>query len=217
MLRATAEQLNDEGFTQTLQSLESSSDGADTCRDVEGLARRLAAERPRQLRYLRSRLPTAEDAEDAWQDASIRFLQHAASLAAAERPEAWIGVSLRRLVVDRYRRAAVQRRTAEALAAEPLPQPLADPEAEVELQAPTDCLKAALGDLKPDYRDLLARTYFDETPLKAAAVEFGLTANNAAVRLHRARAALRAAMDQKCHACPLADCWAKARLRNIAA
>ncbi|WP_231733148.1 RNA polymerase sigma factor [Phenylobacterium sp. CCH12-B4] len=154
--------------------MESSPEGADTCRDVEGLARRLAAERPRQLRYLRSRLPTAEDAEDAWQDASIRFLQHAASLAAAERPEAWMGVSLRRLVVDRYRRAAVQRRTAEALAAEPLPQPLADPEAEVELQA-------------------------------------------AAVRLHRARAALRAAMDENCHACPLADCWAKARLRNIAA
>lgn len=217
MLRETTEQLKDEAFAQTLQSLESSPEGADTYLDVESLTRRLAAERPRQLRYLRSRLPTAEDAEDAWQDASIRFLQHAATLAAAERPEAWMGVSLRRLVVDRYRRAAVQRRTAEALAAEPLPQPLAAAEPEVELQAPADCLRTALGDLKPDYRDLLARTYFDETPLKAVALEFGLTANNAAVRLHRARAALRAAMDQKCHACPLAHCWAKARLHNIAA
>ena len=213
---AAARHLSNDARSQTLQSLESYPGAAETWAAPEELARRLAAERPRQLRFLRSRLPTPEDAEDAWQDASIRFLQHAQTLAAADHPQAWMGVSLRRLVVDRYRRAAVQRRTAEALAAQPCPETDPQPEAEPDLQAPADCLKTALAALKPDYRDLIDRTYLHETPLKDVARDLDLTANNAAVRLHRARAALRTHMASACAACPLAHCWAKARLHNIA-
>lgn len=209
MLDATRSRVGSVEATRTLRPLESSSSATIIQVNADQLARRLAAERPRQIRFLRSRLPSLEDAEDAWQDASIKFLQNAEALVAAERPEAWMGASLRRLVVDRYRRAAVRRRTLDALAAQPAPGETDDEDGP--LSAPGHCLKAALRDLKAPYREILAQAYLEERPLAEVAGRLGLTANNAAVRLHRARAALRQAMAGRCLACPFADCWARTR------
>ncbi len=209
MLDATRSRVGDVEVTRTLRPLESSSSATIIQVSADQLARRLAAERPRQIRFLRSRLPSLEDAEDAWQDASIKFLQNAEALVAAERPEAWMGASLRRLVVDRYRRAAVRRRTLDALAAQPAPGEGDDEDGPPSV--PDHCLKAALRDLKAPYREILAQAYLEERPVTEIAGRLGLTANNAAVRLHRARAALRQAMAGRCQACPLADCWARTR------
>lgn len=170
---------------------------------------RLDADRARHLRYLRSRLPSLEDAEDALQDATLKFLQNAETFAAAERPEAWVGVSLRRMVVDRYRRSAAQRRMASAFAAEP--SETAEPD-EDDTRAPLACLTRELGTLKPDYAEILRAVYLEETSLKDIAARLGLTSNNAAVRLHRARQALREVMTGRCRDCPLVDCWGRQRL-----
>lgn len=175
---------------------------------------RLGDDRSRQLRVLRGRLASREDAEDAWQDAAVKFLQHAQALGAAERPQAWMSVALRRLVIDRYRRAAVQRRGLAALAAHPSEDP-ADPAEDEDLQAPSACLKAALGGLKPDYVRILTEAYLEERPLRAVADRLELSTNNTAVRLHRARHALRRSLAQKCAACPLADCWGKQRAGRL--
>jgi RNA polymerase sigma-70 factor (ECF subfamily) len=164
-------------------------------------------ERSRHLRYLRSRLPTREDAEDALQDATLKFIQNADSFAAVREPEAWMGVSLRRVVVDRYRRAAAQRRMTDALAVEPAEPAYCDDE----MITPGECLKSTLQTLKPEYATILQQVYFEEATLKDIAAHAKLTANNAAVRLHRARAALRAAMLQQCRRCALAECWAHQR------
>jgi len=212
MLQMSTSQNPDAEASTTLQPLEPSSDPGFTDLAAARLGRRLAAERAGQIRFLRGRLPSLEEAEDAWQDASIKFLQHAKALEGAERPEAWMAVSLRRMVVDRYRRAAVRRRLAESLAVEPVADAPSD---EDDLVAPAECLKGLLAGLKPDYAQILQHTYLEERPLKHAAEGLGLTANNAAVRLHRARGALRQAMHAKCQTCPLADCWAKARCRQL--
>ncbi|WP_204313660.1 hypothetical protein, partial [Stenotrophomonas maltophilia] len=45
------------------------------------------------------------------------------------------------------------------------------------------------------------RADLEEASLKAVAEQCGLTANNAAVRLHRAREALRSVMHARCTAC----------------
>lgn len=215
MLYARAAQFEDADSRSTLQSREPFSKFADTQGSADDLALQLAAQRPRQLRFLRSRLPSLQDAEDAWQDGAIKFLQHAESLCAAERPQTWMDVSLRRLVVDRYRRAAVQRRTLHALANQPPPDAADAADATEELVAPIDCLKTALHALKPEYREILAATSLEDRPLKEVARDLELTANNAAVRVHRARNALRQAMAEKCPVCPLADCWAKDRVEKL--
>lgn len=97
----------------------------------------------------------------------------------------------------------------DALAAEPLEVARGDDDDE--LAAPAECLKSSLQALKPDYRAVLQQVYLDEESMKDVAAGSNLTANNAAVRLHRARGALRVVMFQKCRACPLADCWGRQR------
>ncbi len=213
MLPLSRSQTSDAAASATLRPLEASAAAGSAAPEVDRLGRRLAAERAGQIRFLRGRLPSLEEAEDAWQDASIKFLQHAKALEDADRPEAWMTVSLRRMVVDRYRRAAVRRRLAESLAAQPA---AAGPGEEEDLVAPTECLKGLVAGLKPDYAQMLQHTYLEDRPLKQVAEGLGLTANNAAVRLHRARATLRQALSDKCRTCALADCWAKARIHHLA-
>lgn len=213
MLHAPSPQLKDDAGASTLQSWEGLPSNSCSNGNVDDLALRLHAERARHLRYLRSRLPTAEDAEDALQDATLKFLQNANAFASVEKPEAWVSVSLRRMVVDRYRRAAAHRRMTEALAAEPREPTGCDDD----LLIPTECLKSTLQALKPDYGSILQQVYLQEAPLKDVAARLDLTSNNAAVRVHRARNALREAMLQKCRSCPLADCWARQRFATAAA
>lgn len=165
------------------------------------------------MRRLRSRLPWS-DAEDVWQDASVKFLQHAATLTGADSPTAWMSVVLRRLVVDRYRRAARERRQTKALAAES-PSSADDQSEDEAVGAPITCMTRLVSGLRPEYAEILTRTYLQDRPVKTVAQQLGVTGNNAAVRLHRARGALRAAMVAGCEVCPLRDCWAKARLGQL--
>jgi RNA polymerase sigma-70 factor (ECF subfamily) len=185
--------------------------GVTSPRGPASLCEVLAGERPRQTRGLTRRLPAGVDAEDVWQDAAVKALHNAETLTQVRSPTAWMTVVLRRLVVDRYRRAARERRAADALAAEPPAVPDDTPD----LVLPIACMTGALGDLKPEYGEILAQTYLRDQAVRAVAERLGVTANNAGVRLHRARGALRAALAAKCQACPLEDCWAKSRVKGL--
>jgi RNA polymerase sigma-70 factor (ECF subfamily) len=158
---------------------------------------RLTCARGRHLRYLIARLRSREDAEDVLQDFTLKALQGAAGVR-EDRIDAWLNVSLRNALFDRYRRDGARRRLAEAAAAEP---PACDEPDEVDDVA-IRCLSESIAELKPSYATILRRVDLEEAPLKAAAEQFGLTANNVAVRLHRAREALRQAMHVRCSACP---------------
>jgi RNA polymerase sigma-70 factor (ECF subfamily) len=175
---------------------------------INALAQRLQAERSRHLRYLRSRLPSLSDAEDALQDAALKLIRRAAALAVVEKPDAWVATSLRHTVIDRYRRAGAQRRLTDALAAEPSEGP--DPK-EDETRTAAECMTATLPQLKAEYGTLLRKVYLEGTPLEDVAQLERLTANNAAVRLHRARGALRETLQRQCKTCVRDDCWARGR------
>ncbi|WP_309604692.1 sigma-70 family RNA polymerase sigma factor [Phenylobacterium sp.] len=158
---------------------------------------RLHCERPRHLRYLRARLRCREDAEDALQDFTIRALQGAGRVR-EDRIDAWLNVSLRNALFDRYRREGSRRRLNEAVAAEPT----AAGESDVIEDVSTACLSISIAQLKPSYSTVLRRADLEEASLGDLARELGLTPNNTAVRLHRARAVLRHAMHLRCTACP---------------
>jgi RNA polymerase sigma-70 factor (ECF subfamily) len=209
-LLAETPQFNDEADSTALPSREGHSSKAYSKSAADDLASRLHADRPRYLRYLRGRLPSLEDAEDALQDATLKFVRNEKALDLVKRPEAWVAVSLRRVVVDRYRRAAAQRRMTDALAAEPIE--VANGDEDDELQAPAECLKSSLRTLQPEYASILRKIYLEEAQLKVVAADLNLTANNTGVRLHRARGALRVVMLLKCQTCPLTDCWARQRI-----
>lgn len=161
------------------------------------LAEKLQSSQPRNLRFLLSRLRCREDAEDVLQDFGLKAVQGAAQLTDAGRIDAWLGVTLRNALFDRYRRNAGRRRLQDAAAAEPGFAPEIDHDVEVALT----CLTQATSRLKPEARELIRRAELQQTPLKAIAADLGLTANNVGVRVHRAREALRREMHAGCAAC----------------
>lgn len=175
----------------------------------DAFAQWLQANRPNHLRYLRGQLPSTEEAEDALQDAAVKFFQNAHSLDKLERREAWVGTSLRHTVIDRYRRAAARRRLADVLRQEPC-DALEDQE-DVTITA-AECIKVTIPTLRVDYSSLLQQVYFEGISLKEIAKLEGLTENNATVRLHRARGALRQTLRRQCKYCPIIDCWGRERL-----
>jgi RNA polymerase sigma-70 factor (ECF subfamily) len=159
--------------------------------------RRLREERPNQLRFLRSRLRSREDAEDVLQDFALKAIQGASRLTDETKVDAWLAVTLRNALFDRYRRNAGRARLREAAAAEPA-ETTDDAE---DLERPLACLSATMGELKADSAALLQRAEIEEIPLKLVAQDCDITANNAGVRVHRAREALRRLMKVRCADC----------------
>ena len=160
--------------------------------------RRLVGGRPRHLRYLLARLRSREDAEDVLQDFTVKALQGAARVR-EDRIDAWLNVSLRNALFDRYRRAGARQRLSDAAAAEP--KDCGAPEIVEELTS-LDCLAKSVIQLKPTYATVLRCADLDGATIGDLACELGLTSNNAAVRLHRARKTLRRIMHARCSACP---------------
>lgn len=167
---------------------------------------RLREGRAGYLRYIRSRLRSREDAEDVLQEFALKAIQGAARLTDPAKVDAWLSVTLRNALFDRYRRNAGRARLQEAVSAEPAQAGDADGD---DLEHPLACLAEAIDGLKPDYGALLRSAELDETPLKALAETLGITANNVGVRVHRAREALRQLMQARCSqceaSCPLAS------------
>lgn len=160
--------------------------------------RRLRDGRTRHLRFLLSRLRSREDAEDVAQEFALKAIQGAGRVTDADKVDAWLAVSLRNALFDRYRRNASRGRLLESARAEPAVPATPDED----LAAPLQCLADGLEDLKPETSDLLRRAELAETPLRHLADDLGITANNAGVRVHRAREALRRLMRERCAICP---------------
>ncbi len=151
------------------------------------------------LRFLRGRLRSREDAEDVLQEFALKATQGARYVTNPGKIDAWLGISLRNALFDRYRRNASRNRLNEAMLSEP-PVSAGD-DAPEGLDRALQCLSEGLGDLRPETAQLLRRAELQQTPLKVIAREMQLTANNVGVRLHRARASLRRVMQVRCDSC----------------
>lgn len=174
--------------------------------EVLRLVERLLREgRPGHLRFLRSRLRSREDAEDVLQEFALKAIQGADRLTDLHRVEAWLGITLRNALFDRYRRNAGRARLQESVRADPS----CEPEEPEKLERPLDCLTEAIDALRPETATLLRSAELQETPLKVIAEALAITPNNVGVRVHRAREALRQEMTRRCTACatpcPLAE------------
>jgi RNA polymerase sigma factor (sigma-70 family) len=150
---------------------------------MDAIAERLAPHRADLLAFARSRAPSRSDAEDAVQETLLRAIDRAGELRDPERLRAWLFRVLRRVLIDRARRATreVTRDDVEPAA----------PEARTADASGCACAGDIRAGLKPEYADILQHVVVDERALPEVAAELGVTTNNATVRLHRARKALR--------------------------
>lgn len=157
------------------------------------------------LAFVRGRVGERELAEDILQAAYVRALEKSSALREEDSAVAWFYSVLRHAVVDHYRRnatenAAKDRFVAEFGADEPATAP------EEARRFVCGCIAQVLPTLKAEYADVLREVDLGEKPLASYAVERDLKPGNAAVRAHRARAALKRELARTCGACSIHAC-----------
>jgi RNA polymerase sigma-70 factor (ECF subfamily) len=156
----------------------------------------------RFLRFLQPRVGSREAAEEILQAAFVKSLERGDGLRDDESAVAWFYRLLRNATVDHYRRNATEARALERHALEN-PEAAFDPELE---DAVCGCMKSLISTLKDEYARILRRVELEGASLAEAARAEDITANNATVRLHRARQALRKRLEQTCGACAEHGC-----------
>jgi RNA polymerase sigma-70 factor (ECF subfamily) len=166
------------------------------------LVRELMADRTAYLGFLRGRVRSGADADDILQQALVKASGHACDLKDPTRLRAWFFQILRRTLADDYAQWALREAK---LANLPLDMEEATP-AEVAL---CGCSLGQLERIRPEYADMLRRVDIEEQGLSEVAQSLGVSVNNATVRLHRARKALREQLRAFCgtdSALACADC-----------
>lgn len=153
------------------------------------------------LGFVEKRVRNRELAEEILQDALVKSLDHVHEI--RESVVGWFYRVLRNAVVDHERRRAAQHRKIEALAAE---APFTQAE-DAELDAVVcRCVTRLAATLKPEYAEALQRIDVDGTAVRDYAEQAGISANNAGVRVFRAREALRKQVAHACGTCATHGC-----------
>lgn len=149
----------------------------------------LSRGRPSYLAFLRRRLPVGADAEDLLQLAWMQAARHLDDLQADAQLEPWFWRILRNTLTDEHRRLGRERRVVERLVADETP---------TQVDEVCGCSLSVLDGIRPDYREVIRRADLDGQPLQQLAAGLGISVNNATVRLHRARKAMREALLDHC-------------------
>lgn len=150
------------------------------------------------LAFLQKRVGDRALAEDLLQEAFVRGLDKLGTLEQDESATAWFYRILRNAVVDHHRRRTSADRRLDAFAQEL--ERHVEPDAEVR-GAVCRCVGELASTLKPEYAEALRRVEVDGVAVKDYATEAGISSNNAAVRVFRAREALRKQVTRSCGTC----------------
>jgi RNA polymerase sigma-70 factor (ECF subfamily) len=161
---------------------------------------RLMAQHAKFLSFLASRV-APQTAEDILQSAYIKAMEHSSQILKDESTVAWFYRILRNAITDDHRRRSAQSRAHEGFAAE---APLSyEPEL---AQTACACIEDVIRDIKSEYRDAIEQVDLGGESVEAFAQSREISANNASVRLHRARKAVAAELTTVCGVCAEHKC-----------
>ena len=162
------------------------------------VVRLLVANHREFQRFLEKRVGSRALAEDILQEAFVRGIGRIETLRSDESAVAWFYRTLRNAVTDHHRRHDVAERALAAFAEEL--EKHTDPEDEIR-GAVCQCVARLAETLKPEYAEALQSIEVEGVPVKTFAEERGISSNNAAVRVFRAREALRRQVVASCGTC----------------
>lgn len=163
----------------------------------------LVSNHRRFLDFLTRRVGDRALAEDILQDAFVKGV--ARETPGEQSVVAWFYRTLRNAVIDAQRRKGARVRALEAFARE-LESAVESAAAPDTRDAVCACVTTLAETLKPEYADALQRVEIDGMAVRAYADQVGIEPNNAAVRVHRAREALRKRVMQSCGTCAEHGC-----------
>ncbi len=155
------------------------------------------------LDFLQRRVGDRATAEDILQTAFAHGLAAHGELREQERAVAWFYRMLRNAVIDHHRRNGARSRALEGFVHEL--EEHQDPHAELG-QAVCQCVARLADTLQPSYAQALRRIEVDGLAVKDFAAEAGISPGNAAVRVFRARQALRGQVERSCGTCAEHGC-----------
>ena len=156
------------------------------------------------LAFLERRVGSRAVAEDLLQDAFVRGIDRLPTLRRPEAATAWFYRALRNALVDHYRRQGAESRALAAAALEGAVQ--ADGDDEELHRLACSCIGELVNTLRPEYASAIRRVELEGVAVRDYAGEAGITPNNAAVRLHRARESLRRQVARSCGTCAEHGC-----------
>lgn len=166
----------------------------------------LVDNRARFLAFLEKRVGGRDAAEEILQHAYVRGMAHGGGLRAGESAVAWFYRLLRNVLADHWRHGDAERRALATYAGEAAATAADDGAL---LEAVCGCVSGLVGTLKPELAEIIRGVDLEGVPLRAYAARAGISSNNAAVRLHRARQALGRQIRRTCAAGSIAalrDC-----------
>ena len=155
------------------------------------------------LRYLERRVGDRALAEDILQDAFAKVVARPEQAPSDEAVVPWFYRALRNAAADQFRRREAAARTFEAFARELRTEEVPNIETAAEICA---CVSRLAATLKPEYAEVLQAIEVEGTPVKMFAQQKGLSIGNAAVRVFRAREALRKRVIESCGICAEHGC-----------
>ena len=155
------------------------------------------------LRYLERRVGDRALAEDILQDAFAKVVARPELAPIDEAIVPWFYRTLRNAAVDKFRRRGAADRAYEAFARELETHETPSSDMETEICA---CVSRLAATLKPEYAEALQAIEVTGTPVKAYAEQKGLSSSNAAVRVFRAREALKKRVIESCGTCAEHGC-----------
>jgi RNA polymerase sigma factor (sigma-70 family) len=167
---------------------------------ADAIRRVLSEDRQDLLRFIARRISNAQDAEEVLQRFILKALDRAGDLRDVTSVRGWLSKVLASTIADHLRRARRAGRREVALDETALSVPVPDPEIE---QAICACLYKLLPTLVPAHAQVIWRIDILGDRREDIAKELGVSANNLAVRLHRARMALKKRLQEMCLSCPV--------------
>jgi len=180
----------------------SSSSAPDNGLSPEAITR-LVEGRQQFLSFLEKRVQSKAAAEDILQAAFVRSLEKGGSVRDEESVVAWFYRVLRNAIIDYYRHRGSAERVSEQLVAHLQDHQEPDDLFKGEI---CQCVTALLENVKPEYREAIQAVDLEDGSLADLAAKASITANNAAVRVHRAREALRKQVVTACGICATHGC-----------
>ena len=177
---------------------------AEAVRPIDADVKRVLVDNHREfLRFLERRVGRRDLAEDILQEAFARGLTKLESLRDGEAVVPWFYRTLRNATVDYYRRTKSADRALAQFAEEieTSEEPTETMRSEV-----CRCVVRLADTLKPEYADALRRIEVDGVSVTSFAEEQGISKSNAAVRVFRAREALRRQVAVSCGTCAEHGC-----------
>lgn len=161
---------------------------------------RLMAQHAKFQNFLSARVD-AQTAEDILQSAYVKAMQHGAEIQKDESTIAWFYRILRNAIIDDHRRRSSQLRAHDGYAAE---APLSyEPELMLTVCA---CVEDVVRNLRNEYRNAIEQVDLGEESVESFAQSQNISANNASVRLHRARKAIAKELMTVCGTCAEHKC-----------